>query len=131
MLEDVILEERKRDPPVVSWKLFASTAAKCGIQDQVKMTHPNLTFKKNQLLRAVSFLKNSGLVFYLENHPALKHHVILNPQWMYDCVATLLEKTSSINGVLKQDDLENIWPNYSGTLFLCLVSRLLYTMSTY
>ena len=77
-MEEIIGDLRKRStPPVVSWKTFRNYLSWCGITQE------------SQIVKASQSLLNMGNILYFQSSH-IRNLVILNPQWLYEAIATVM-----------------------------------------
>jgi small GTP-binding protein len=97
-LEKMVLHEKSRVPPIVSWRDFSGMAQICNIRDE------------KELVSATRLLHNLGSLSHFDDD-GLRDIIILDPQWLCDVMSTIITTKHSYikNGILEHRDLPQIW----------------------
>ncbi|KAM9957201.1 hypothetical protein ACTFIW_008941 [Dictyostelium discoideum] len=117
-LEEALIEvKKKRIPPVMMWQEYINLANICNLKDSV------------QIQRATEFLHNIGSIVYFNdlNSSTVGKMVILDQQWIINCMSSLITSKlliNNCNGIVRQSDLELVWkaPTYPEHLHPALLS---------
>lgn len=103
---DQLIQKERSKHQWVRWAIYLKWAAQCNIN-------------KNDLSLTTRFLHDVGSLIYFENNVGLRDIVILDPQWLADVFASLITFNHQWikDGILKTEDLPQVWKQYPKTLY--------------
>ncbi len=122
LLEQSILEERARlFPPIIQLSRLFDLAKTCSIADPEALVQDYPSHSHQEVFIASNLLHNFGILVHFADDVALKHLVILDPQWITRLLSTLIstKQMFSQKGLLRHSDLRHIWhpPDYPEALY--------------
>lgn len=115
LMLDRLVAKQKIDSPIVSWKNYTRWVIDAGIELQ-------------NALNITEFLHDVGsLIYFNDEASGLNEIVILDPQWLAEVMATLVTFKANFvkHGILRKQDLPQIWKKYNPQLYQTLLNLLL------
>jgi hypothetical protein len=75
--------------------------------------------RPDEQIKATHFLNTLGsLIYFNDKSKSLNNLVILDPHWLYECIATIITRNQAIkDGTILHSHLDKIWPTYPGELY--------------
>ena len=113
-LEQTLCNLKFTGAPFLSWKDFVGVAIGTHID-------------KNSVEEAAKFFHLAGILCYFgDKYPKLKDFVILNPQFLANVMSALitLKHSFGINGLIKKEELHQIWKEFSPEIHQTLMDLL-------